>query len=81
MPLQPPVTDLASAIGPDVARFVEGFQAVRAVGSPETVVAQLEGIVEDLGLDEVIVTTYCHDPAMRDRSFELLADAWGLAGS
>ena len=81
MPLQPPVTDLAAAIGPDVARFVEGFQAVRAVGSPATVVAQLEAIVEDMGLDEVIITTYCHDPALRVRSFELLADAWGLVGA
>ena len=79
MPLQPPVADLAAALGPEVARFVEGFQAVRAVGSPETVVAQLGSIVEDLGLDEVIVTTYCYDPAMRVRSFELLAQAWGLA--
>ena len=76
MPLQPPVRDLAAAIGPDVAGFVEGFQAVRAVGSPATVVAQLEAIVADLELDEAIVTTYCHDPAMRDRSFELLAQAW-----
>lgn len=76
MPLQPPVHDLAAVIGPEVEGFVEGFQAVRAVGSPATVVAQLEAIVEDLGLDEAIITTYCHDPAMRDRSFDLLAEAW-----
>ena len=74
--LQPPVDDLDAAIGPEVARFVDGFQAVRAVGSPETVVRQLEAIVADLEVDELIVTTYAFDPAHRLRSFELLAQAW-----
>lgn len=76
--LQPPVDDLAAAVGPQVAAFVDDFQAVRAVGSPQTVVAQLEATVADLGADELIVTTYTYDPAMRARSFALLADAWGL---
>lgn len=78
LPLQPPVENLDDALGPEVAGFVEGFQAVRAVGSPETVVRELEAIVDDLGADELIVTTYTYDPAMRTRSFELLAQAWGL---
>lgn len=77
-PLLPPVDDIASVLSPQVLQAVEGFLAVRAVGSPETVVAQLNSIVDDLGVEELIVTTYTHDPAMRLRSFELLADAWGL---
>lgn len=74
--LQPPVADLTQTLGPDIAAFVEDFQAVRAVGSPQTVVAELEAIVADLGVDELIVTTYAYDPALRLRSFELLAQAW-----
>lgn len=76
--LQPPVEDLPAAIGPEVARFVDAFQAVRAVGSPDTVARELEAIVADLQVNEVIVTTYTYDPAARTRSFELLADVWGL---
>lgn len=67
-------------ISPDVARFVDDFQQVRAVGSPETVVAELEAIVADLEVEELIITTYTHDPAHRSRSFALLAEAWGLPG-
>lgn len=28
------------------------------------------------GADELIVTTYAFDPAVRDRSLQLLAEAW-----
>ncbi|MYZ08990.1 MsnO8 family LLM class oxidoreductase [Streptomyces sp. SID2999] len=77
-PLQPPVKDLEAVLGPEAAHFVDDFQQVRAVGSPQTVVAELEAIVADLEADEVIITTYTHDPAHRSRSFALLAEAWGL---
>ncbi|WP_307619136.1 LLM class flavin-dependent oxidoreductase [Streptomyces sp. V3I7] len=79
-PLPPPVKDLAAALSPEVARFVDDFQQVRAVGSPETVVDELKAIVADLEVDELIITTYTHDPAHRLRSFALLAEAWGLPG-
>ena len=79
-PLRPPVRDLGTVIGPEVARFVDDFQQVRAVGSPETVVTELEALVADLEADELIITTYTHDPAHRARSFSLLAEAWGLDG-
>lgn len=52
---------------------------VRAVGSPETVVRQLEALGESTGADELITVTYAHDPAVRLRSAELLATAWGQA--
>ncbi|MCT1445920.1 LLM class flavin-dependent oxidoreductase [Brevibacterium casei] len=77
-PLAPPVDDLGAVIGPDALTFVEDFQQVKAVGSPKTVVARLEGIVADLGVDELIIATYTFDPALRARSFDLLAEAWGL---
>lgn len=79
--LQPPVDHLNDTLGPEVARFVDAFQTVRAIGSPETVVRELEATVDDLGVDEVIVVTYTYDPAARLRSFELLANAWGLSAA
>ncbi|RZU37835.1 luciferase family oxidoreductase group 1 [Streptomyces sp. BK022] len=80
-PLAPPVKDLAAVLSPEVARFVDDFQQVRAVGSPETVVAELEAVVADLEVQELIITTYTHDPAHRSRSFSLLAEAWGSTAS
>ncbi|MGO1409207.1 MAG: LLM class flavin-dependent oxidoreductase [Brachybacterium sp.] len=54
--------------------------SIKAVGSPETVVRQLEEIVAATGADELILTAYYFDPADRLRALELLAEAWGLEG-
>jgi luciferase family oxidoreductase group 1 len=52
----------------------------RAVlGSPATVRAGLEEVVEEYGAEEVIVVTITHDHAARRRSYELIAEAFGLA--
>ncbi|NLZ57094.1 MAG: alkane 1-monooxygenase, partial [Corynebacterium sp.] len=37
---------------------------------------QLQELVERTGADELITTTYAYDPAVRERSLQLLADAW-----
>lgn len=52
--------------------------SIRAVGSPSTVVRQLEEIVAATGADELILTAYYFDPADRLHALELLAQAWGL---
>lgn len=49
---------------------------IKAVGSPQTARRQLSEFVERTGADELITTTYAYDPAVRDRSLELLADVW-----
>ena len=49
---------------------------IKAVGSPQTVKAQLDDFVERTGADELITVTYAYDPAVRDRSYELLAEVW-----
>jgi len=52
----------------------------RAVlGSPETVKTGLEQVASDYGAEEVIVVTITFDHAARKRSYELIADAFGLA--
>lgn len=60
---------------------VEQTLAVKAVGSPQTVVEQLEQIVDSTGADELILTAYYADPADRLHALELLADAWGLSSA
>ncbi|MET4225336.1 LLM class flavin-dependent oxidoreductase [Oerskovia enterophila] len=53
----------------------------RFVGSPETVVERLETLARVTVADEIVVTTVAHDPADRARSFELLAQRWGLSAA
>lgn len=50
-----------------------------SVGAPATVRAQLETIARDYGADEIMVVTITHEQATRRRSYELLAEAFGLA--
>lgn len=75
--LQPPVDDIERVV-PSGLLELAGGHGVQMVGTPDEVTAQLEEFVARHDLDEVITTTYTHDPAMRVRSAELLAAAWGL---
>ena len=49
---------------------------ISAVGTQQKVKAQLEEFVERTGADELITVTYAFDPAVRDRSLQLLAETW-----
>ncbi len=58
----------------------DGLPSRRAItGTPEQVRDGLERVAEAYGAQEAIVVTITHDPAARVRSYELLADAFGLA--
>jgi luciferase family oxidoreductase group 1 len=48
------------------------------VGSPETVEAGIRAVAEEYGAQEAIVVTIVHDHAARRRSYELIAQAFGL---
>ncbi|MEA2399879.1 MAG: hypothetical protein QOK00_282 [Thermoleophilaceae bacterium] len=50
------------------------------IGAPETVRAGLEQVAEEYGAEEVLVLTITYDHAARRRSYELIAEAFGLAG-
>ncbi|NKX55054.1 LLM class flavin-dependent oxidoreductase [Arthrobacter mobilis] len=77
-PVQPPVPDVMAGWQPEEAAQVRARMAASAVGTPETVRAQLERLAGSAGIDELMVVTYAWDPAVRERSYELLAGAWGL---
>ena len=48
------------------------------VGTPETVRAGLEAVAEQYGAGEVLVVTITYDHDARRRSYELIAEAFGL---
>ena len=70
--IQPPV-DPATLTGNGGA---QSMLQIQAVGSPETATAQLEEFAERTGADELITVTYAFDPKVRERSLQLLAEAW-----
>jgi len=49
------------------------------VGDKEAVLSRLESLIADTGADEVMVTTMLYDHMARRHSYELLAQAFGLA--
>lgn len=69
-----PLTDLEADV-------VRDRLATQFVGSPERVAERLEILRRATGADELLVTSITHDPAERERSYALLADAWGLTAS
>ena len=71
-----PTVDQARAYpyAPHETAFVEQRLAQQAVGSPETVQASLERLLDETGVDELMVTTMVPDPADRLRSFTRLAE-------
>ncbi|MGP3535989.1 LLM class flavin-dependent oxidoreductase [Microbacterium sp. RD1] len=68
----------ARALDAASAGLVRDRALTRFVGNPEHVAARLETLQRATGADELLVTTIAHDPAVRQRSYELLADVWGL---
>jgi len=52
-----------------------------ATGSPGRVVERLSSMVEATDAEELMVVTICHDHEARVRSYELIADGFGLAAT
>jgi alkanesulfonate monooxygenase SsuD/methylene tetrahydromethanopterin reductase-like flavin-dependent oxidoreductase (luciferase family) len=50
------------------------------IGSPAKVAAGLRDVADKYGADELIVVTITYDHAARRRSYELIAEAFDLAG-
>ena len=71
--IQPPV-DPAELAAQGLAD--QPMLRIAAVGDQQTVRNELHAFVERTGADELITVTYAYDPAVRDHSLKLLADAW-----
>jgi luciferase family oxidoreductase group 1 len=74
----PPVEQALHFLESEGEPVMGGSRRITA-GTPEQVRAGLETITQQYGADEVIVVTITYDHLARRRSYELLADAFGLS--
>ena len=58
--------------------FIEQRLRSAVIGSPTQVCEQLDELVRIHNVNELMITTAVHSHEDRTRSFELVADAWGL---
>ena len=64
---------------PHEQAVVRARRALQINGTPETVRAQIESEVQETGANEVMVTSMIHNHVERMRSYELLAESFGLS--
>ena len=60
--------------------IIEHTRARTVAGTPEVVQEQLTAMARVYGVDELVIVTITHEFKARVRSYELLADAFGLKG-
>ncbi|WP_432012381.1 LLM class flavin-dependent oxidoreductase [Streptomyces cucumeris] len=60
--------------------FVDSWLANVEYGTPDEVREGLDGLVKRTGADELMITSTAHGREARLRSYELIADAYGLPG-
>jgi luciferase family oxidoreductase group 1 len=73
-PMASPEEAAAYPYTPGEREMAWGRFAGQALGSPDTVRAQLSGLLERTGADELMLTTMVYDIADRIRSFELVTE-------
>ena len=76
--LPPPVANVGAEVPAAVLRQVDQALGVAAIGSPETVTAEIARLTERHHPDEIILTGNIWDPRKRRESFRLAAAALGL---
>ena len=69
--LSPPVDSMDGLWSPDEKSHIDRSLSCSAVGSPQTVAAQLRAIEERTGADELMLTALMYDHAARLHSFEI----------
>jgi luciferase family oxidoreductase group 1 len=77
--LPPPAADLKARLDPNLHGMLAETLSRSVVGSPATAKAGLESFARRTGADEIMVTAQIYDHAARLQSFEIVAQAAGLA--
>jgi len=78
-PLQASDDIAARGFSADEWSTVEAMRRKAFVGTGAQVAAQLRDLAVELELDEIVINTWAHDPAVRRHSYALLAREFGLA--
>ncbi|AEW94250.1 LLM class flavin-dependent oxidoreductase [Streptantibioticus cattleyicolor] len=68
----------AYPFSPMEREFADSWLADVEFGTPDTVRKGLDALVERTGADELMLTSNAHGPQARLRSYELIADVYGL---
>ena len=78
IPVPPPekAVEFLTREGKTAQRRAPGRRSI--VGSPEKVARRVEAVAGEYGAEEVIVVTITYDHEARRRSYELIAEAFGL---
>lgn len=79
--LPPPVEDFERQIDRYGAAMLADALSCAIVGGPDTVRRGIEDFVSRSGADELMVTANIFDHAKRKRSFEIVAEVWGVSRS
>jgi luciferase family oxidoreductase group 1 len=79
--LPSPDEALAYEFSAEEQAIAELYRRLQIVGTPEQVWARIEAIAARTQADEVMVATHAYDPAARIRSYELVAQAFGVQKS
>lgn len=58
----------------------ESYRRLQYIGTPEAIRRRIEAAAAEAGADEIMVSSIIHDPGARQRSYALLAEAFGLSG-
>lgn len=74
-PLQPPD---GIAFTPDEDLRLQGMRRRAFVGRAGAVADRIRTLAAELQLDEIVINTWAHDPAVRRRSYALLAREFGI---
>jgi len=77
LPLMPP-EEAERPYSSDEMATAEKLRRKAIVGSAEQVAVRLKELAERLELNELVVVSWTYDPAPRQRSYELLAEAFGM---
>jgi luciferase family oxidoreductase group 1 len=77
-PLRPPDEIAARGFTDDERPIVEATRRKALVGNAAQVGTKMRALADSLGLDELVVNTWAHDPAVRRRSYALLAQEFDL---
>src|SRR5690625_592358 len=64
---------------PEERSVANQYRSLAIIGSPETVRASIERVVEKTGADEVMVSSMMYGHEERMRSYELVSEAFGIA--
>src|SRR5690606_30798510 len=78
LPIDDPDAPLPFALTPQEEARIAKMRQTAFVGTPAAVGQRIRDLATQLGLDEIVVLTWSHDPAARRRSYELLAREFGL---